>query len=146
MSATRQFNASLLDKSIDDIEDLAGFEVPVNGLYTLKFTTAIKVVNNKDAVEANFEVIDCIEQQDPNEVATKPGTKFSTLFMLDNEIAAGRMKALIAPIAEHFNERNLGTLITETIKDLVVVAKVKRRADKEDKEKFYADVSGLVVE
>lgn len=143
--ADRQFNASLLDKSIDDIEDLAGFEVPVNGVYTLKFSTALKVVNDKDSVEANFEVIECIEQQDPNDAPTKSGTKFSVLFMLDNELGAGRLKMLLAPISEHFNERNLGTLVTETCKDLVIQAKVKRRADKNDKDKFYADVSNLVI-
>jgi len=141
----RQFNASLLDRSIDDIEDLAGFEVPVNGVYSLKFSTAIKVVNDKDAVEANFETIECLEQNDPNEAPTKPGTKFSVLFMLDNDIAAGRMKQLLAPIAEHFNERSLSVLVTETCKDLIVTASVKRRADKNHKEKFYADVSKITI-
>ena len=49
------------------------------------------------------------------------------------------------PVAEHFGERNLQTLVMETCKDLIVTAKVKRRADKLDKEKFYADVSGLMI-
>lgn len=138
-------NLSLLDKSIDDIEDLPGFEVPVNGVYSLKFNTAVKVVNEVDCVEANFEVIEVIEQNDPNEAPTKAGTKFSMLFRLNNDVALGKMKELLMPIAKHFDEGNLLKLITDTCKDLVIAAKVKRRADKEDKEKFYADVSNVVV-
>lgn len=145
MTQSTSVNLSLLDKSIDDIEDLPGFEVPVNGVYSLKFNTAVKVVNEVDCVEANFEVIECIEQNDPNEPATKAGTKFSMLFRLNNDIALGKMKELLVPIAKHFDEGNLLKLITDTCKDLIIAAKVKRRADKEDKEKFYADVSNVVV-
>jgi len=145
MTQSTYVNLSLLDKSIDDIEDLPGFEVPVNGVYSLKFNTATKIVNEVDCVEANFEVIECVEQNDPNEPATKPGTKFSMLFRLNNDVALGKMKELLVPIAKHFDEGNLLKLITDVCKDLVIVAKVKRRADKEDKEKFYADVSNLLV-
>lgn len=144
----RQFNTSLLDKSIDEIEDLAGFEVPVPGVYTLKFALAPKVINDKDAVEASFEVIECVEQVNGDDVPTKPGTKFSVAYFLDNDIALGRMKALVAPIANHFGESNLATLVTQTCaadQSLIVQAKVKRRADKNDKDKFYADVSELVI-
>lgn len=140
-----QFNSSLLDKSIDDIDDLPGFEVPVNGVYTLKFSTAIKQVNDKDCVEAAFEVIECQEQNDPNETPTKVGTKFSTLFQLGNDIAEGKMKELVMPVAAHFGERNMLKLITDVCKDLIIIAKVKRRADKQDKDRFYADVSNVVI-
>lgn len=145
--ATQQhaFNSSLLAKSIDDIDDLPGFEVPVNGMYSLKFSTAVKVINGKSAVEANFEVIECLEQNDANEPATKAGTKFSQMFYLENEVALGKMKELVMPVAAHFGERSLETLVMVTCKDLIVTAKVKRRADKDDKEKFYADVSGLTL-
>jgi hypothetical protein len=144
----RTFNAALLDKTIDDIEDLAGFEVPIEGIYTLKFYTKTKVINDKDAIEANFETIECVEQNDPDATPTKPGTKFGVAYFLDNDIAMGRFKALIAPVANHFGESNLATLVTETCAEsqaLIVQAKVKRRADKNDKEKFYADVSNLVI-
>ena len=137
--------SSLLAKSIDDIDDLPGFEVPSNGMYSLKFNTAIKEINNKEAVEASFEVIECIEKNDAADPDTKPGTKFSTLFFLGNEVAEGKMKELVMPVANHFGVRDMEELITQTCKDLIVVAKVKRRADKEDKERFYADVSNLTI-
>ena len=141
-------NLGLLDMSIDDIDDLPGFEVPVNGVYSLKFWTEVKVVNNKDCVELNFAVIECLEQNDPSETATKADTKFSMLIQLGNEIAEGKMKAIILPVAAHFGERNMLKLITDTCSKangVIITAKVKRRSDKEDKDKFYADVSNVVV-
>lgn len=143
-----QFNSSLLSKSIDDIEDLPGFEVPTPGMYSLKFSTQVKVVKDRDCVEANFEVIECLEQNDPAEKAAIPGTKFSMLFQLDNPIAEGKMKELMIPIAEAFGERNMLTLITETCavsQGVIIAAKVTRRPDKEDKDKFYAVVSQVTL-
>lgn len=148
MSANRTPNLDLLDKSLDDIESLPGFEVPVNGVYTLKFHTDIKVVNNKDCIESNFEVMECLEQNDPELAPTAIGTKFSLLSQLENDIAMGKFKELIAPVAKHFGEGNLAKLVQDVCnKDagLIITAKVKRRADKNDSEKFYADVSGIVV-
>lgn len=144
------FNFSLLSKSIDDIEDLAGFEVPFPGMYSLKLQTSVKVVtmknNPRDCVEANFEVIECLEKNTSTDPDTKPGTKFSILFQLGHEVSEGKMKELLLPIAAHFGVRDMATLITETCKDgIIVAAKVKRRADKDDADKFYPDVSQLVV-
>lgn len=148
--AEKQFNLGLLDKSIDDIEDLPGFETPVNGIYTLKLKMGTKVVVMKntprDCVEANFEVVECQEQNDPEEKATTPGTKFSMLFQVDNDIAMGKLKDILTPLAAHYGETNLGKLITETLaEDTIISAKVRRRADKEDKDKFYPDVSQVQV-
>lgn len=143
---------NLLDKSIDDIEDLPGFAVPHNGLFSLRFSTSIKTIAGKEAVEASFEVLEALELNDPStsgDSANKPGTKFSSLFFLEGdnaEMSVARLKELVAPVGEHTGERNLLKLVTEVCKDLVVVGKVKRRADKQDKEKFYADVSGLILE
>jgi len=149
MTEARVFNLGLLDKSIDDIEDLPGFEVPVNGVYSLKFSTALKVVKMKgkdaDCVEANFEVIECLEQNDAEATPTKAGTKFSMLFNVENDIAAGKMKELLAPIAAHFQESDLAKLVTETCKDLIITATIKRRADKEDPDKFYPSVSNVLI-
>lgn len=142
---------NLLDKSIDDIEDLPGFAVPHNGLFSLKFSTNVKEINGKEFVEANFEVLEALELNDPTtsgEACNKPGTKFSTLFGLEGEHAdksISRLKELVAPVCEATGERNLLKVVTEVCKDMIVIGKVKRRADKNDKDKFYADVSDLQV-
>lgn len=143
----REFNMASLDRSIDDIEELAGFEVPVNGMYTLKFKMDLKVVNNKDAAEASFEVVECLEQNDPEETPTKPGTKFSTLFFVENDIALSNMKKFLVPFVEHFGESNVLKLIVDNLKEEVVIAaKVKRKEDKKEEGKFYADVSEVTVQ
>ena len=138
---------NLLDKSIDDIEDLAGFAVPTNGMYSLKFSTKLKEVNDKPCVEANFEVIAAVELDDPsteNDPANKPGTKFSLLFQIENEMAVSRLKELMAPAAAHYNEGNMLVLCRDICaNESVVVAKVKRRYDKKDADKIYAQVSGI---
>lgn len=143
---SKEINLSLLDKSIDDIDDLAGFETPVPGMYSLKFSTSLKKVNDKDCVSCDFEVIECIEQNDAELAPTKPGTKFNTLHQLENDIALGKLKEMLVPVSQHFGVSNLATLVQETCKDLIVVAKVKRRKDKNDPEKFYADVGALTVD
>lgn len=143
--STQTPNLALLDRDLDDIEDIAGFETPINGVYTLKFSTNFKTVNGKPAVVADFEVISCEEQQDPDAAPTRPGTKFGVLFMIENEIALSRLKDLLKQPSDHFGVRNLGKLVEETCKDLICVAKVKRRKNKDDEDKPYAEVSNLVV-
>ena len=144
---------NLLDKSIDEIEDLPGFAVPFNGMFSMKFWTEVKSIAGKEAVEANFEVLEALELDDATTAGAKenlPGTKFSMLYFLeaDKEENVGksisRLKELMAPVAEHTGEHNLLKLVTEVAKDLVVVGKVKRRVVKKDsEERIYADVSGL---
>ena len=141
----KQIDLGLLDKSIDDIDDLAGFEAPVPGYYSLKFSTELKVVNDKDCVSCNFEVIECLEQNDDSLEPTKIGTKFNTLHQLENDIALGKLKEMLKPVSQHFGVSNLATLVQETCKDLIVAGKVKRRKDKTDPDKFYADVGALTV-
>ena len=53
-------NLDLLDKSIDDIDDLPWFEAPQPGLYSLKVNATTKLVNEKSCISMNFEVIECI--------------------------------------------------------------------------------------
>jgi hypothetical protein len=141
----KEFNASMLDKGIDDIDDLPGFVVPPNGMYCLKLNLTPKVVNDKDVVEASFEVVSTIEQNDADAVPPKEGTKFSTLYHLGTEIGEGKLKELLTPISAATGVKSIKQLVTETCKDFLISAKVKRRADKEDKDKFYAQISDVTV-
>ena len=138
---------SLLDKSIDDIEDLPGFEVPPQGVYTFKMNCAVKAVNDKPAIETTFEVMEAMELNDStlDVSGVKIGTKFSILSFIHNDVAMGKFKELVAPIAAHSGENNVAKLVTEVIKDLVVVATLKHRKNKEDESKPYADVSKITV-
>jgi hypothetical protein len=68
------------------------------------------------------------------------------LFQLGNETAEGKMKELLMPLAAHFGERSLLKLVTDTLKEPVIIsATVKRRKDKDDPDKFYPSISNVTV-
>lgn len=137
---------SLLDKSIDDIEDLPGFEVPPKGTYTLKMTCAIKEINSKAFIESSFEVIEALELNNPDEESeVKAGTKFSIISQIENEIAMAKFKEMVAPISAATGEKNVGKLVSEVIKELVISATVDHRKNKEDEDKPYAVIKNIVV-
>lgn len=141
-----QLNAmDLLDKSIDDIEDLAGFEVPPEGVYSFKYTASVKPINDKAFIENTFEVIEAIELNDSTLEGVKTGTKFSTLTQIGNDIAMGKFKEFVAPLAEHFGEKNLGKLISEHLKDVIITGTLTHRKNKEDESKPYGVVKDVTV-
>lgn len=143
----------ILDQDIDDIEEVAGFEVPPNGVYGLELTVDLKEVNEKTCVEYSFVVEELLEQNDKKADAGKIGSKFSQLFFLSgfkDEAHKLRtlsdLKLLNEPLSAHFEEGNLLRLIREKLNTpLKIVGTVKRRADKEDKERFYGKVSNIQV-
>ena len=152
MGENNTVDLDLLDMSLSDIEDLPGFEVPYNGEYLLKMTLSTKMVNKKAAVEAGYEVVECLKKNDESDPDTAPGTKFSSLYFLQGEeekvkLSLGRLKELLAQPAEALGEGNVKLLVRDHFSTpRMVSATVTRRADKEDKEKFYAGVKNLKLE
>lgn len=148
MSNQQDLDLSMLDMNLEDIPDLPGFEVPSAGEYNLRLKAEVKMVNEKIAVEVSYEVIDCIRKNDDADPDAAPGTKFSQLFFLQGKpegikISLGKLKELLSGVAEQKGEGNLLILVRDHLADAVVTATVKRRADKEDKEKFYPDVKNM---
>lgn len=133
----------LFAASIDDIADLPSFEVPVKGSYILSVSAEIKKVNEKDVVETAYTVVELVEPATPGETAV-PGTKFSAIYMIDNEFGIGNLKKFLAPFAAHFQQSNVGALIQE-IKDVQIAATLGHRKDKTDPDKVYAVVSNITV-
>lgn len=141
-------NLDMLDMNLEDIQDLPGFEVPYPGEYILKLDAAVKSVNDKQAVEISYEVVECMKKNNDTDPDTIPGTKFSQLFFLQGEpesvkISLGRLKQLLAPLAEQLGEGNLLVLVRDHLKSLMVSATVNRRKDKNDPERFYPDVKNI---
>jgi hypothetical protein len=130
---------SLFAANLDDLADLPSFETPPEGSYILTVSLAGKKINNKDAVEAAFEVVESVELADAADTPVAPGTKFSQAFFLDNVYAVGNFKKLIAPLGAHFGISNIGELVRET-QNITVAATVKNRKDKNDATKVYASV------
>lgn len=135
----------LFSSSIDDLADLPSFEAPAPGSYILTVSMDTKKINNKDAVEASFEVVEEVELKNEGDKHVAPGTKFSTAFFLDNEFGIGNLKKFLAPFAAHFGQTNIGALIRDDMKNVTIACTVKNRADKNDKDKIYAYVENVAV-
>ena len=136
---------ALFGASLDDIADLASFETPKSGTYVLKVSTGTKKINKKDAVTADFEVVETVELKDDTDVASKPGTKFNIAFIMGNKFSEGRLKQFLIPFAEKFGEKNVGVLIRDTIKEVIITCQLGNRPDKDDPEKIYAVVKNIEV-
>ena len=152
-----ELDLSLLDMSMDDIETLPGFETPSVGEYILQMTSSLKKINKNTVVETAFELIECIKKDNAADPDSAVGTKFSNIYTIisgdaDADKAAeaqrmgkGKLKELLLGVAEATSQDNLGVLIRDVVGSAVVRATVKRRQDKEDKEKFYPIIKNLML-
>jgi ribosomal protein L23 len=136
---------ALFALDLDDLADLASFETPAPGSYILTVSMDTKKINQKDAVEASFEVVEVVELKNKDDKAVVPGTKFSTAFFIDNEFGVGNLKKFLVPFAAHFGNTNIGALIRDDMKNVTIACIVKNRKDKTDPEKVYASVDNISV-
>ena len=97
----------ILSGSIDDIDDLPGFETPPAGQYILTVNCEVKEVNDKQCVEASFVVEETVELKNKEDVQAVKGTKFSTLFMLENEFGVGLSLIHISEPTRHFKRSRM---------------------------------------
>lgn len=148
----------LLDVSLDDIETLPGFETPFPGQYVLKLNTALKKINDSIVVETAFEVLETVKMDNDGDPEPVIGSKFSNIYTVisghkdsDKKVEAerlgkGKLKELLLDVAESTGQGNLMILVRDVIANCIVTATVKRRQDKEDKEKFYPVVKNLTLQ
>lgn len=134
----------LLSASLDDLDDLPSFDCPPPGVYVVSVSTDQKEVNKKDAIEASYTVTEVIELSDPNSTPPVAGSKFSTLFTL-NEYGVGKLKEFAKPFGDKFGTRNVGELVRDHIKDVMCTVSVKNRKDKEDPDKVYPIVKVIQI-
>lgn len=150
---------ALLDQDLDSIEDLPGFEAPPTGEYLLRMVSVLKQVKDAVCVQTEYEVLECIKQDNDADTPAKVGNKFSSLYTIkyvksaDAEKEAenvkkgkGKLKELLRGVAEATGQGNLAVLVRDVVANCVVRATVKRNQDKEDKEKFYGNVKNLVLQ
>lgn len=149
MSDLNSFDSidSLLSANLDDLADLPAFETPPPGVYILDTSMDVKEVNGHQSVEQQFTVVETVELEDKSENAKHvvAGTKFSQLFLIDNEFGVGNLKKALAPFAAHFGTSNVGELVRDKVKEVRITAVVKNRKDKTDPDKIYASVSNVQV-
>jgi len=134
----------LLSTDLSDLADLPDYKVPSNGYFKLSLDVEVKQVNGKDAVTANYTVLETLELADPAATPPTVGDQFGEMFSLDNEFGVGKLKKFLAPFAAAFGTTNIGGLL-EQLNGVQVFATVRQRADKKDPSKVYAIVEGITL-
>ena len=136
---------SLLDSTLDDLEDLPSFANYPPGVHKVLASLGMKEINGKKAVELSLKGIETIELVDAaGTEAIKAGDESSMLFMLDNEFGRGKLKAVLAALADTIGSRNNREIIEGT-KDVECLIVTSLRKDKNDPDKSYMNIKELQV-
>ncbi len=137
---------SILDGSLDDIEDLPGFAVFPSGAYLIELTKGLvqKTIGTHPAVEMEMKCLEVKELSDPQDEQKKPkvGDICSIAFMLDNEVGRGKLKQVLAPIGEKLGVKSNREIMTGS-KGIQAIVIVKKTEDKA-KGKEYANLNRFV--
>ena len=120
---------SFADMSIDDLEDLPGFDPYPNGahLVTIKFET--KVINDKPAVILGTTYVEVGELEDPEAKPPKAGDTYDFMFGLASEYGQGSLKAVLKPLAEATGKTS-PLEIMEAVNGAAALIVTKQRHDK----------------
>ena len=136
---------NLLDSTLDDLEDLPSFANYPPGVHKVLASLGMKEINDKKAVELSLKGIETIELVDAaGTEAIKAGDESSMLFMLDNEFGRGKLKAVLAALADTIGSRNNREIIEGT-KDVECLIVTSLRKDKNDPDKSYMNIKELQV-
>lgn len=144
---------SLMDASMDDIDDLPPVGVPPTGHYNLSVTAERKENKEKTSeyIQFSYEVEAVNEVKDPAEESQAAvGMKFSQMFSpikkdgTPNELGIGFLKEAVAPFSAHFGTPKMGETIAQ-INKVSVAASLVRRVDKKDADRFNFNLKDVVV-
>jgi len=144
---------SLMDASMDDIDDLPPVGVPPSGHYNLLVTAERKENKEKTSeyIQFSYEVEAINEVKDPAEEAQAAvGMKFSQMFSpikkdgTVNEFGIGFLKEAVAPFSAHFGTSKMGETIAQ-INKISVAASLSRRVDKKDADRFNFNLKDVVI-
>lgn len=135
---------SLLDATLDDLEDLPSFEPFPVGAHKVLATLEAKTVNDKPAVELSFTYLEVVELADPAASAPKEGDGASTLYFLDNEFGRGKLKPVFVAFAELAGSR-VGRDIIEAVTSIECIAVTTLTKNKNDPDKPYMNVKEIAV-
>lgn len=137
---------SLLDSTLDDLEDLPEFAPFPPGAHRVKVSLDLKEVNKKTAVELKAVMINTEEYVDETtSKQTKEGDTASILFMLDNEYGQGSFKKIVTPIRDAIAPGKTNREVIEACKDVECLIITGLRKDKTDPDKTYLQIKELAV-
>lgn len=144
---------SLMDASMDDIDDLPPVGVPPSGHYNLNVTAERKESKDGSSEYIQFSyVVEAVnEVRDPAEESQAAvGMKFSQMFSpikkdgTINEFGIGFLKEACAPFSAHFGISKMGETIAQ-INKVSVAASLSRRVDKKDADRFNFNLKDVVI-
>lgn len=138
---------SLLDTTLDDLEDLPSFRPFAAGAHRCLATFEEKDINGTASIELKFKLLETLELADlnlPEKEQSKPGDESNTMFMLNNEFGRGNLKKCAAPFAETLNLTSIRDVI-EQVREVECIIVSSIRVDKNDKDKFYLNVKEIQV-
>lgn len=134
---------SFFNISLDDIADLQEFKPFPPGAYQVKVSLEKKIVNKHPSIEVGLTSIKVLELVDPSEEEVKPGTECNVLFMLDNEVGAGKFKKIITPLADYYETRDVQEIVRKA-KNVECMVVVTQRTNSDTK-KVYMDLVSIDV-
>jgi hypothetical protein len=145
---------SLLNSSMDDLDDLPPVGVPPTGHYTL-VVSAERVTpteaGKNEYIKFSYEVEAVNEVKNHEEESQAAvGMKFSQIFSpfkkdgTVNAFGVGFLKEAIAPFVAHFCTRDIGEAL-QAINKVTVAASLIRKQDRKDPERFNFSLKDVVV-
>jgi hypothetical protein len=140
--------ASILDGTLEDLNDLPGFKVPPTGGYAVSIVanTIKKVGDHENTVEAKFvikEVLEVTEVGVPDDQMCVAGDEFAVLFMTDNETGVGFLKEYLKVIGPAVGSTKTKEILEQS-KGLDLVVVVKRTYNK-DSERHNVNLKKIDV-
>jgi len=135
---------TLLDATLDDLEDLPEFKPFPGGAHRVLASFEAKTVGIKTAIELSFKLLETMELTNPQDEPSKPGDTASTLFFLDNEYGVGNFKRCAKPFAEAL-AFSTNREIVEGVKEVECVIITSIKKDKNDPDKKYLNVKEIQV-
>lgn len=143
-----------LDASIDDIEDLPGFNTPPSGAYVVTMPKwEDKVVAEHPLVQVDFQIMEVSEVNDvlhkdeatgEEEKAPQIGDIFSISGMRDNKFAMDKFKkSVLKPLAAKFGTSKIGETLDAAKNGQFVI--IVKRTQRKSGEGWNLEVKKLVA-
>ena len=135
---------SLLDSTLDDLEDLPSFSPYPVGVHQALATFELKEIGGKNAIELSFKYIEALALGNEQDEAPKAGDEASCLFFLDNKWGLGEFKKCAAPFAAALNLSSNRDIL-EGVTDVECAIVTTLQANKKDPDSPYMKVKEITV-
>lgn len=138
------------DMSIDDVEDMPGFECPPSGQYKFALNEGILADELPDGrpifrmPSTIVEVLGVVDDTIPDNEIPKPGTEVGFMFMRGTKMGAANYKAVAKVIAEVVGSKIVSE-INANSKGIELIVLMKKVQSKKDKTQFYPNIVDVAL-